>query len=234
MNTVLLERLLKDPSALEDASVADLESFATAHPWFGTSHYLLAMKKQQLNSSDAAEALQKAALYYHPLWFTHQVKNIGKVKQVNEAAYPPLQSTAKPTENISETISSKADEAELVFEPYYTVDYFASQGIKLKEDPNANDQLTQQVKSFTQWLRTMKKIYVEQEASNTPIAENEVIAKADDSNTKTDVITEAMAEVLIKQGKKEQAHDLYRKLSLLHPEKSHYFASLIDTLNKSS
>lgn len=234
MNTVLFERLLKDSSTLEDVSLADLESFADAHPWFGTAHYLLAMKKQQLNSSDTAEALQRAALYYHPIWFAHQAKNIGEAKQDFEAVSAPIQSTAQATENISETISSKVDEAELAFEPYHTVDYFASQGIKLKEDPNANDQLTQQVKSFTQWLRTMKKIHVEQAASSTPIAENEVIAKADDSNAKTDVITEAMAEVLIKQGKKEQALDLYRKLSLLQPEKSHYFASLIDILNKSS
>lgn len=234
MNTVLLERFLKDPTSLEDASIADLESFASAHPWFGTAHFLLAMKKRQLNSSDAAEALQSAAIYYHPLWFTHQVKNIGEAKQVFEAASVSTQSIAPATESLSETISPKENVAELVFEPYHTVDYFASQGIRLKEDPNANDQLTQQVKSFTQWLRTMKKIYVEQETTTEPITENEVIAKADDSNTKTDVITEAMAEVLVKQGKKEQALDLYRKLSLLHPEKSHYFASLIDTLNKSS
>lgn len=233
MNTALLERLLKDPVAMEDASIADLESFASTHPWFGTAHYLLAMKKQQLNSIDAAEALQRAAIYYHPLWFTYQAKNIDKQAQVFEAVSVSKQSIAPAVEALSEAISPKDDAAELVFEPYHTVDYFASQGIRLKEDPHANDQLSQQVKSFTQWLRTMKKIYVEQETSNEPIAENEVIAKADDSNTKADVVTEAMAEVLIKQGKKEQALELYRKLSLLHPEKSHYFASLIDTLNKS-
>lgn len=234
MNTVLLERLLKDPAAMEDTPVADLESFASAHPWFGTAHYLLAMKKQQLNSIDASEAMQRAALYYHPLWLTYQVKNMNKQAQAFKAVSDSVPSIAPAIETASETQLPKDDAAELVFEPYHTVDYFASQGIRLKEDPHANDQLSQQVKSFTQWLRTMKKIYVEQETSNEPIAENEVIAKADDSNTKADVVTEAMAEVLIKQGKKEQALELYRKLSLLHPEKSHYFASLIDTLNISS
>ena len=67
-----------------------------------------------------------------------------------------------------------------------------------------------------------------------PVAENEVITKADGSNTITEVITEAMAEVLIKQGKKGQAIQVYDKLSLIYPEKRHYFASLIDTLNTKS
>lgn len=118
------------------------------------------------------------------------------------------------------------------FEPFHTVDYFASQGIKLREEKLDNDQLGKQVKSFTQWLRSMKKIYVEENKDLGVIEEKEVVAIATESNQQTEVITETMAEVLSKQGKKAQAIDLYRKLSLLHPEKSVYFASRIDELKQ--
>jgi hypothetical protein len=118
------------------------------------------------------------------------------------------------------------------FEPFHTVDYFASQGIKLREEKLENDQLGKQVKSFTQWLRSMKKIYVEENKDLGVSEEKEVVAIASESNQQTEVITETMAEVLAKQGKKAQAIDLYRKLSLLHPEKSVYFASRIDELKQ--
>jgi hypothetical protein len=118
------------------------------------------------------------------------------------------------------------------FEPFHTVDYFASQGIKLREEKLENDQLGKQVKSFTQWLRSMKKIYVEEQNELPVLDEKQVVAIATESNQQTDVITETMAEVLGKQGKKAQAIDLYRKLSLLYPEKSVYFASRIDELKQ--
>lgn len=118
------------------------------------------------------------------------------------------------------------------FEPFHTVDYFASQGIKLREEKLENDQLGKQVKSFTQWLRSMKKIYVEEKKELGLTEEKEVVSIATESNQQTEVITETMAEVLAKQGKKAQALDLYRKLSLLHPEKSVYFASRIDELKQ--
>ncbi len=118
------------------------------------------------------------------------------------------------------------------FEPFHTVDYFASQGIKLREEKLGDDQLGKQVKSFTQWLRSMKKIYVEEQKELNSTQEKEVVSIATESNQQTEVVTETMAEVLLKQGKRSQAIDLYRKLSLLHPEKSVYFASRIDELKQ--
>jgi hypothetical protein len=76
----------------------------------------------------------------------------------------------------------------------------------------------------------MKKIYVEDKQELDTVHEIEVVNKAKESNQQTEVLTETMADVLIKQGKLSSAIELYRKLSLLHPEKSAYFASRIDEL----
>ena len=54
---------------------------------------------------------------------------------------------------------------------------------------------------------------------------------AEESVENSDIETEAMAEVWIKQGKTARAIAIYQKLSLLNPSKSHYFAAKIEQLN---
>jgi hypothetical protein len=130
---------------------------------------------------------------------------------------------------IIETSQAKND---VLFEPYHTIDYFASQGIKLdKIEPNPQDKLGRQLKSFTEWLKSMKKL--PKASVEKVLAENEetaVINAAADSVVEKEVITEAMAEVFEKQGLYEKAADVYSKLSLLNPSKSAYFATRIEAL----
>ncbi|HRI21706.1 MAG TPA: hypothetical protein PLA68_12170 [Panacibacter sp.] len=114
--------------------------------------------------------------------------------------------------------------------PLYTIDYFASQGIKLLAGQQG-DALTGRVKSFTEWLRQMKSLNPQPTDLGTD-AETEKMTEtiAQTSNEIKDVVTEAMAEVLIKQGKTEKAVQLYQKLSFLDTSKSTYFAAKIKEL----
>src|SRR6185369_14921738 len=117
------------------------------------------------------------------------------------------------------------------FEPYHTVDYFASQGIKFSQEERPADRFGQQLKSFTEWIKTMKRLPpTEIEKNIDTTSEEKVLQLADRSITEGDVITEAMAEVWEKQGNKEKAIAVYDKLSLLNPSKSHYFAAKIEQL----
>ena len=118
-----------------------------------------------------------------------------------------------------------------VFEPYYTVDYFASQGIRLTLDENPTDKLGKQMKSFTDWLKVMRRLpQKNREIIPDIAAEHQVQAIAAHSIERREVVTETMAEVLAKQGMREKATEMYRKLSLLEPEKSAYFAEKIEQL----
>ena len=123
---------------------------------------------------------------------------------------------------------------DLVFEPYHTVDYFASQGIKLSQEEIPKDKFGKQLKSFTEWLKTLKRLPATEVAKEIDTsAESKVQHLAEDSVHRSDVLTEAMAEVWIKQGNKEKAIETYNKLGLLNPSKKAYFAGLIENLKRS-
>ena len=113
------------------------------------------------------------------------------------------------------------------------MDYFASQGIKLREEEKTNTRLGQQLRSFTDWLKTMKKLPATEIAKAVePGSESKVEQLAEHSLENREVYTEAMAEVWEKQGNAAKAIEIYRKLSLLEPSKSPYFAAKIEELKK--
>lgn len=160
----------------------------------------------------------------------------------DDAAAPLLQevsqkeATQQPAPQPGVQIAStKKNESEgLAFEPFHTVDYFASQGIKISADELPKDRLGKQMRSFTEWLKMMKRLPAT-EMAKTPesTAEKTVESLASHSVEESDVVTEAMAEVWAKQGNRAKAMETYNKLSLLNPSKKAYFAAKIENLKGS-
>jgi hypothetical protein len=128
--------------------------------------------------------------------------------------------------------SKKAES--IVFAPYHMIDYFASQGIKLVLEDQPSDSFGKQLKSFTDWLKVMKKVPAQQGSDKIQEKEADQIRHfAAHSIEERDIMTESMAEVLAKQGMYENAIALFQKLSLIYPPKSAYFASRIEQLKAS-
>ena len=124
---------------------------------------------------------------------------------------------------------------EFVFEPFHTVDYFASQGIKFKEEEKPKDKFGLQLKSFTDWLKTMKRLPVSEITKTVEvISEKKVEQLAEHSLAEREIVTETMAEVWEKQGNAAKAIEVYTKLSLLDPSKRPYFAAKIEGLKKTN
>lgn len=122
----------------------------------------------------------------------------------------------------------------IVFAPYHMIDYFASQGIKLVLEENPVDPFAKQLKSFTDWLKVMKKLPAQSLAEKTDDREVDRIRHfAAHSIDEREILTESMAEVLAKQGMHENAIALFQKLSLIYPPKSAYFASRIEQIKAS-
>lgn len=150
---------------------------------------------------------------------------------IAESPFTETPSTSLPSTSTPSTLSPSTEG--LTFEPYHTVDYFASQGIKLSQEEAGSGKFGKQLKSFTEWLRTMKRLPPpEISARLDRSSEKTVQTLAEGSVHDADIVTEAMAEVWIKQGKPEKALEVYNKLSLLNPSKKAYFAAKIDNLKR--
>jgi len=89
------------------------------------------------------------------------------------------------------------------------------------------------MKSFTAWLKSMKRLHPSNPGEQDAATEKLIQSAAEESNINTEVLTEAMAKVLIKQDKKEKAIEMYSKLSLINPSKSAYFAAKIERIKSS-
>ena len=125
-------------------------------------------------------------------------------------------------------------ETELSFEPLHLTDYFASVGVSLPPEEQP-DVFGRQSRSFTGWIRAMKRIHPEK--STTPFTQSEseqIRAVADQSNEQEEVLIETMAGIYAMQGLTNKAIDIYEKLSLLNPEKSAIFATKLSELKGTS
>lgn len=150
-----------------------------------------------------------------------ELKQVEKVE--HEAPVPHQQQNEPAT----------SDNTLPAFEPYHTIDYFASQGIRLSQEEAGKDKMGRQLKSFTEWLKTMKRLpATEQLKDLDPNAEKKVEHMAAHSVVESEIVTEAMAEVWIKQGNLDKAEAVYHKLSLSNPSKRAYFAAKLESLKK--
>lgn len=247
-------------NSVDECSIEEVTELAKQYPYFSSAQILLAAKQKQTDHPGFEKQLTTASLRVNnPLWLDHLLSNISQAEKIVLEEKVPVEEVLEEPNNdelVLEknhrefTAPSKKEEVvtaesqpivqkpeskdALVFEPYYTVDYFASQGIKNVIEEKPKDRFGQQLKSFTEWLKTIRQLPPQQIAamSDTP-SEQKVVELAGHSIEDRNVVTEAMAEVWIKQGQPEKAVAIYHKLSLLDPSKSSYFASLIENLKKS-
>ena len=219
--------------SLDELSVEELDSFILKYPYAAPARFLLAKKKFNANGNEVSPEAITAGLYFNnPLWLQWQLSN-------NE---PSIEEKDNEASEAGEEVpivrhgtdSQKSDaDSPIAFQSYHTIDYFASQGIRLQQADLTKDKLGQQLKSFTEWLRSMKKLPSAEGHTASPEDDSRqqvVIQNAASSIQEKEVITESMAEVWAKQGNHAKAAEIYHKLSLQNPSKSAYFAAKIDQL----
>ncbi len=148
-------------------------------------------------------------------------------EEVYETDTVPFKGTDLPLEEnkVREQLENVPAQA-IPIEPYHTVDYFASQGIKNRLD-DPQDELGKKVKTFTAWLKTMKRLQPAAEIFEIEESDEEIDNGIDLQVPQEVIATEAMAEVYLKQGLTQKAIEVYAKLSLQNPANSHIFAAKI-------
>lgn len=209
---------------------AFLKNVTEEYPFFGLAHFY-SLKYSTPQESSYNKVAAKSALFFSSNFYLQAQLNEINTSKNNLIAGENISATQSP-EKIENEKELQAVKEELLFEPLHASDYFASQGIKLSEDALGADKLGKQLKSFTAWLKTMKKVHPEKLPSVTTVTETAVQTQAEKSNIEEEIVTEPMAEAYLLQNKHTKAIDIFNKLSLLNPAKSAYFAARIDSLKK--
>jgi hypothetical protein len=206
-----------------DDTTAEKENDETDHS-LNTEPGEILKKEEEIKTVEEVSVLQTDELETAEEELAEE--NIEANDAINAKLSSMLQQQAAAFEKPVESV----EEISIENTPYHRVDYFDSQGIKLDEE-KANDKLGTQLKRFTEWLKQMKRVNPNPtELSNDEAGESQVQNIAEHSNESGEIVTETMAEVLIKQGKPEQAVQIYEKLSFIYPAKSAYFAAKIQDL----
>lgn len=196
------------------------EAINTAFETNGDDEELTVTSEETLSANDA---VQQANDYID----NEQHRSVEEVNFIS-----PLKTDLAEAAAILDT---KPVENGPLFEPLHTTDYFASVGIKLSDEIRPGDRLGSQLKSFTEWLKTMKKLHPTQTGNTAETSEKQnsnIQQLAEKSNKEDEIITEAMADVLMQQGRIDKAVEVLKKLSLLNPSKNTYFAAKIDKLKE--
>jgi hypothetical protein len=258
-NTAIFESLF-NRNFSDAGNTDFLKDLAERHPYFSPAQFFLLQNIKDDATAFENQAVRTNLFFNNPHWLNFQVKQTGSVaiadepKIVIQETIIPQPETAMADDEPDDTDAPEPDNHQqekemeplhiefkmhdekanldeaMLFEPMHMVDYFASQGIKLTDEVQMADKLGKQLKSFTEWLKTMKKVHVDNEAETPEKADTNVQVLAENSNTEPEVLTESMAEVFARQGKMGKASEVYQKLSLLNPAKSTYFAAKLENL----
>lgn len=241
-----ITQLLFQKENIDQVSKEELDDFLSRYPYAAPARFLLAKKEHDAFPDQVLDEIVTAGLYFHnPLWLELQLDNDNKeiAVEMNGNGSPEPSSVETGIRQAIESAAAQTqtkenekteEESPVLFQSYHTIDYFASQGIRLQQAELAKDKLGQQLKSFTEWLRSMKKLPAPE--GKLPAGPEDdsrqqiVIQSAANSIAEKEVVTETMAEVWAKQGHNEKAIAIYQKLSLQNPGKSAYFAAKIDQL----
>ena len=239
MSGLIINDILKQwtgHASLEDIETETLEKHALDHPYAPSMQFLLAKKYQMIASPLLEAQLCKATAYFPSGLHLHCLMNQEASKEVNAPADAKLNSLLD--QQVAQ-FNEKVDASDVLdFEKEITTrlqkDYFAAQGIELDLSKLPQDKFTQQLRSFTAWLKVIKNKdgsdLTEQIAAMGADQEQMIAQIAEKANVQADILTESMAEIWEKQGNIKKAIATLEKLSFIFPEKSVYFASRIEQL----
>ena len=206
----------------------ELESIIFEYPYFQLAHaiYLKSLKIQDQFNFDLI--LKKTAILSSRRkmifnWINDNENNLFKIqkrtKKINIKDTQPLGNQIEGTSNFNRF---KEEEKRMLF-----VDWVMSYTNSKKE--NENRPLESKIEIIDSFLEKNPKIPKSKEKGN---ADDFLNLASDNKFNKSELMTETLAKIYVKQQKFKEALYAYRILSLKYPEKSSLFANQIKKLQK--
>ena len=206
----------------------ELESIIFEYPYFQLAHaiYLKSLKIQDQFNFDLI--LKKTAILSSRRkmifnWINDSENNLLKIqKRTKKIKIKNPQPHGNPPEGTSNFNKFKEEEPRMLF-----VDWVMSYTNSKKE--NENRPLESKIEIIDSFLEKNPKIPKSKEKGN---VDDFLNLASDNKFNKSELMTETLAKIYVKQQKFKEALYAYRILSLKYPEKSSLFANQIKKLQK--
>ena len=234
--TDFMIKSLFQKESMDEMTIDELKCHAEAFPYSSIIQFLYTSKLKSQNHLDFPKAVSNTALFFdNSSWLNYQLREEVEVGNFSTFIYKTQVDNTIETivvqDNEKNTVPQTNNDFEFPLTPYHTVDYFASLGIKINME-GGKDELSLKVKSFTAWLKTMKRLQPGAETVTIKDLQAILDTQNEKENQSEAVFTETMAEVYLKQGLREKAIEVYDKLSLQNPLNSHNFADKISQIKE--
>lgn len=213
-----IELLLKDPQKLLETDWKEMEALKEKYPYSNLISFLLA-RKHYLENQDIKNNDLRSAIF--------QNMNLGST--LSYVINGSNEDSIKPEENIRQEKETQ--------KPIETKPLLKKEELKKPIEKKKEQKLKEKdsfIKSdYTKWLMSLNASLSKEK----PI--REVKEKVENkkslpkgSELKNEILSESLAQLYAMQGLKEEAINMYQKLSLKNPKKSTYFAEIIKKLKK--
>ncbi|MEM7055815.1 MAG: hypothetical protein AAF392_02970 [Bacteroidota bacterium] len=219
MQAEQLLNIIQAPQKISTEEVTALKKLLGQYPYFQLAFTLIAKATYDQNPNNAQQAIQLAAVYATD---RSHLKLLLENKPPFSIPKPVADTSALPPSK--ESIKKGDEELEFINSYISTIRNRAERNIA---KPKSLEQLAI-IKTFMQQGGHLKSVATKE----TNVEEAQVDLTQASNTINYNLVTESLAQVMIKQGKFQRALDIYSKLQLKFPEKKSYFALLSEKLKK--
>lgn len=217
--------IIKQPQKIDTGEVQELRKLLHQYPYFQLACTLIAKALYDQDPSQAQQAIQLAAVYatdrnHLKLLLENKLENIQTAEQIL-------------TSKINQEISTNYTNAHSTYHDTQ-IDFINSyiKNISTKEEKtitkkNSLEQLNI-IENFIKQGGKFKPITIKEMS----LEDLHIDLTKESTILHDSLLTESLAQVMLKQGKFERAIDIYRKLQIKFPERRAYFSTLSEELKK--
>ncbi len=240
MNSDRFISYLKKPELLNEDSIKELTGLVEDFPYFQSARLLLTINLFKEKDIHYHSVLKKTAIYAGSRNVLKKhidaIENLpGKAESVKD---PELEKTEKTTEDISvkkdgQIKDSSTDNQNVSSNTIEELKKIIEQRIREIEEKNKTKEKPAKPVNKKKKFQLIDEFIAKQPTISRPKAKfYDPLETAKESVVeKEDIVSETLAKIYMDQGYFEKAIKMYEKLILKFPEKSSYFAALIEKAN---
>lgn len=255
-------KYLKQPETLDLAACEELRAMLQKYPYLGVVKAMIAIATNNESDNDAYAEIQEAAVNVPDRELFRKILLRAKQKCIVSQETQHYDNVVIEEQELDEHTNLKGRGSVISEKMFIipeidlssTHEELSAEMAYLEEKRKSLDELKEMIAARLRELEAERQGVVDDENKEKKLTKKEIIEKfiaenpsisrpkaeffnpisvAQNSITdQEEIVSETLAGIYIKQGHKEKAISVYKKLSLKYPEKSVYFAGLIEALKK--